>query len=179
MGAVRGQAHPSEFLPEARRLYQDIVSAEDLGISTAEADQIEAANRDARRIFKELAAVVPHRIEIASETDVTPESLSWVMALGVALAARGTTRCEHVRKSRSDQPAAAFLHAGVVVCGECWRSGRVPLLVNLPDDDRCDLCNAPGCDLREVACEVGPLLFLMEICDRCYEFSTQLGVGGE
>ena len=130
---------PDEFLDEVRAIN---ARRETPQFDVATADQMQAANRDARRIMGQ-----SH--ELVIDVDGTDErGLALLLALAYAADRRG------VRPTRDPaNPAIRFIDL---------RTGR---------RGHCDVCDARAHIREEMTSQYGPYIYRARVCVRCRKFA--------
>lgn len=136
--------HPDEFLDEAREIVAGWEQKDDAPINPASADQMQAANRDARRIMGE-----PSDREVVDVSSIGEREIALVLAITAATERRGL-RSQH--GPGNPRPEIVDLTAG-------GRAGH------------CDICDARAHRLIHMESQYGPYIFRTRACVRCRKFA--------
>lgn len=137
---------PAEFLDEARARWNKNHRTSDINPATA--DQMKAANRDARRLMGQLDHVI--------DVDTGEREIALLLALGAAVDRRGIAP-----QSRPDRPRPDFI--------DLLASGRTGY---------CDVCDTRAHRLEEMHAQYGPYIYRARICVRCRRFAPAEPVDG-
>ncbi len=136
---------PDEFLEEVRALRARHEQHEPEPLNPAIADQMLAANRDARRRMD-------HATELVVDVDeIGDRETALLLALGAAAERRGL-RSRHGLVG--PRPEFVDLVAG----------GRAR---------RCDVCETHAYRLEEIHAQYGPYIFHARVCVRCRRFAPE------
>lgn len=125
----------------------------------AQADQVQAAANDARRLLD-------HAAEQEGTTLHTTVTDPWILAqaqgLRDALQFGAVRACRHLANGPGIGHAAVW-RPGFIVCPAC-----TPLLVPKPkEDSTCDRCRRHAHDIYAGAITVGPILLGYGLCRSC------------
>jgi hypothetical protein len=142
---------PTEFLHDARKARANWDDADGSPIDPATAEQMRAADRDARRIMgQSIDRVID--VEDMGEREI---------ALLFAITAAARRRGEEPRHGL-DRPRPELV--------DLFATGR---------RGHCDVCDARAHRLEEMHAQYGPYIFRARICVRCRRFGPAEPVDGE
>lgn len=133
--------HPGEFLDDARKIRANWDEDHESTINPGTADQMRAADRDARRLMGQLDRV----IDVDS---LDARGIALLLALAAAADRRGLKSPQGPDNPR---PEGVDLHNGL--------------------RGHCDVCDTAAHRLEEMHAQYGPYIFRARVCVRCRRFA--------